>query len=62
VISQPPKKTGDSWETGFSNGYHWLSEPGRQWTVPVGGGFAKMFHIAGQHIQLAIDSYYKFVS
>ncbi|MBV8455312.1 MAG: hypothetical protein JO122_01700, partial [Acetobacteraceae bacterium] len=54
---------GDGWSISSSPEItaNWLSQPGQQWTVPVGGGVAKMFHIAGQHVQLSVDGYYNVV-
>jgi len=36
----------------------WLSNPGQQWTVPIGGGIAKTFRLGGQPVRLAFGSYF----
>jgi hypothetical protein len=100
--AQPPKKLGESWADGLSNGYttfflspehghdfywgvgpvlyyptatssalgdgwslgsspnittNWLASGGK-WTVPAGGGFAKVVRLGAQPIKLELDAYY----
>jgi hypothetical protein len=70
AVSQPPKKLGEDWASGLSNGYttfflspehgttfFWGAGP-VQWTVPIGGGIEKVFRLGGQHMKLSIDAYY----
>lgn len=51
---------GNGWSVGTSPEItaNWLSKAGQVWTVPVGGGFAKVFHFGAQPVQLALMSYY----
>jgi len=37
---------------------NWLAAPGEQWTVPVGGGFGRVFKVGGQAINAQIAGYY----
>jgi len=36
---------------------NWVSKPGQQWTVPVGGGISKTFRAGTQPMKLAFDTY-----
>jgi hypothetical protein len=51
---------GDGWSVGSSPniGANWLSKAGQMWTVPVGGGVSKTFHLGGQPVKLSCDGYY----
>jgi hypothetical protein len=37
---------------------NWLAAPGQQWTVPVGGGFGRIFKIGDQPVSAYISAYY----
>ena len=37
---------------------NWLAAPGQQWTVPVGGGFGRIFKIGDQPVSASIQGYY----
>ena len=37
---------------------NWLAAPGHQWTVPVGGGFGRIFKIGEQPVSANIAGYY----
>jgi len=37
---------------------NWLAAPGQQWTVPVGGGFGRVFKVDGQAMNAQIAAYY----
>ena len=37
---------------------NWLAAPGEQWTVPVGGGFGRVFRLGDQPINASIQAYY----
>jgi hypothetical protein len=54
---------GDGWSIGSSPNItaNWLSLPGQRWTVPIGGGGGKAFHIAGQGVQVSVNGYYNAV-
>jgi len=49
----------DGWALGSSPTItaNWIASGGK-WTVPVGGGISKTFHIGDQPLKLAFDSYY----
>jgi hypothetical protein len=51
---------GDGWslDTSPNISADWLSKPGQQWTVPVGGGLGKVFHIGALPVQFSVDAYY----
>ena len=36
----------------------WEADSGNQWTVPVGGGFGKMFEIGSQKMNTKLEAYY----
>jgi hypothetical protein len=36
----------------------WQSAPNKRWTVPVGGGAGKVFHVGTQSVKFAVDTYY----
>ena len=36
---------------------NWLAD-GRKWTVPVGGGFGRVFKIAEQHVNMQVQAFY----
>jgi hypothetical protein len=50
---------GDGWALSSSPNItaNWLAT-GEKWTVPVGGGLSKTFHLGEQPIKLAFDAYY----
>jgi opacity protein-like surface antigen len=37
---------------------NWLAAPGQQWTVPVGGGFGRVFRVGDQPVNAQIAGYY----
>lgn len=37
---------------------NWLAAPGQQWTVPVGGGFGRVFRVGDQPVNSQIAGYY----
>jgi hypothetical protein len=39
----------------------WLAAPGQQWTVPVGGGFGRVFKIGDQPVSAQIQGFYNVV-
>jgi opacity protein-like surface antigen len=39
----------------------WLAAPNQQWTVPIGGGFGRIFKIADQPVSANIAGYYNVV-
>ena len=49
----------DGWSVGSSPNItaDWIAKGGK-WTVPVGGGVAKLLHVGEQPVKLAIDAYY----
>lgn len=53
----------NGWSLGTSPNVEtdWLSKEGQQWTVPLGGGIAKVFRIGPQPMKLALDSYFNTV-
>jgi hypothetical protein len=54
---------GDGWSVGSSPNItaNWLAKAGQQWTVPVGGGLSKLFHLGRQPVKLSLDGYYNAV-
>jgi hypothetical protein len=36
----------------------WLAPPGQQWTVPIGGGFGRVFKVGDQPVNVQIAGYY----
>ena len=40
---------------------NWLAAPGQQWTVPVGGGFGRIFKLGDQPVSAYIAAYYNVV-
>ena len=40
---------------------NWNAPSGQQWTVPVGGGFGRVFKIEGQAYNASISAYYNAV-
>ncbi|MGB8045600.1 MAG: outer membrane protein [Pseudolabrys sp.] len=40
---------------------NWLAAPGQQWTVPVGGGFGRVFKLGDQPVNAQIAAYYNAV-
>jgi hypothetical protein len=38
---------------------NWLAPSGEQWTVPVGGGFGRVFRMGDQPVNASIAGYYK---
>jgi hypothetical protein len=53
---------GDGWSVGSSPEIttNWTASGGK-WTVPVGGGFGKLFRVDGQAVRVDLDSYYNAV-
>jgi hypothetical protein len=39
----------------------WLAASGQQWTVPVGGGFGRVFKVGDQPINASLSAYYNVV-
>lgn len=37
---------------------NWLAAPGQQWTVPVGGGFGRVFKLGDQPVNASLEGYY----
>jgi hypothetical protein len=37
---------------------NWEADSGDQWTVPVGGGFGRVFKIGSQHVNMKLAAYY----
>lgn len=37
---------------------NWLAAPGQQWTVPVGGGFGRVFKIGDQPVSALVQGFY----
>lgn len=37
---------------------NWLAAPGQQWTVPLGGGFGRVFKLGDQPVNASIQGYY----
>lgn len=37
---------------------NWEADSGEQWTVPVGGGFGRVFKIGSQHVNMKAAAYY----
>lgn len=37
---------------------NWLAAPGQQWTVPIGGGFGRVFNVGTQPLSASIAGYY----
>ena len=37
---------------------NWQADSGNQWTVPLGGGFGKMFAIGSQKMNTKLEAYY----
>jgi opacity protein-like surface antigen len=40
---------------------NWLAAPGQQWTVPIGGGFGRIFKIGDQPVSANIAGYYNVI-
>ena len=40
---------------------NWLAASGQQWTVPIGGGFGRVFKVADQPVNASIAAYYNAV-
>jgi len=40
---------------------NWEAEEGRQWTIPVGGGFGKIFSIGSQPVNGSVQAFYNVV-
>jgi opacity protein-like surface antigen len=40
---------------------NWLAAPGQQWTVPIGGGFGRIFKMGDQPVSANIAAYYNAV-
>lgn len=53
---------GDGWSVGSSPEIttNWIASGGK-WTVPIGGGFGKLFRLEGQAVRVDLDSYYNAV-
>ena len=41
---------------------NWLAAPGQQWTVPIGGGFGRLFRIGEQPVSANIAGYYNVIN
>lgn len=41
---------------------NWLAAPGQQWTVPIGGGFGRVFKLGDQPVSASIAGYYNVVN
>ena len=39
----------------------WTAAPGQQWTVPVGGGFGRVFKVGDQPIDASVQGFYNVV-
>jgi len=39
----------------------WLAPSGQQWTVPIGGGFGRIFKLLDQHVSAALTGYYNVI-
>ncbi len=37
---------------------NWLAAPGEKWTVPVGGGFGRVFRVGDQPVNASLQAYY----
>jgi hypothetical protein len=37
---------------------NWNARAGQQWTVPLGGGFGRVFKLGGQAYNASIEAYY----
>jgi len=37
---------------------NWLAAPGQKWTVPIGGGFGRVFKMGDQPVKAQIEAYY----
>ncbi|MGB6755226.1 MAG: porin family protein, partial [Xanthobacteraceae bacterium] len=37
---------------------NWLAAPRQQWTVPIGGGFGRIFRLGDQPVSADISAYY----
>ena len=40
---------------------NWLAAPGQQWTVPIGGGFGRLFKLGDQPVSASIQGFYNVV-
>jgi hypothetical protein len=40
---------------------NWQSEPSEQWTVPIGGGFGRVFNLGRQPVNLSLSAYWNAV-
>lgn len=52
----------DGWSIGTSPNIttNWIASGGK-WTVPIGGGFAKLVRLGEQPVKLSLDSYYNVI-
>ena len=50
----------DGWYLNYSPviSYNWAADSGDAWTVPVGGGIGKVFHIGKQPVNAKVAAYY----
>ena len=50
----------DGWYLKYSPMWNidWTADSNNQWTIPVGGGFGKVFHLGKQPVNASITSYY----
>ncbi|MGB8553444.1 MAG: porin family protein, partial [Pseudolabrys sp.] len=37
---------------------NWLAAPGEKWTVPIGGGFGRLFKVGDQPVNAQIQAFY----
>jgi hypothetical protein len=40
---------------------NWLAPSGEKWTVPVGGGFGRLFRVGGQPMNFSAQAFYNAV-
>ncbi len=41
---------------------NWLATPGQQWTVPIGGGFGRVFKVGDQPVNASLAAYYNVIN
>ncbi len=41
---------------------NWLAASGQQWTLPIGGGFGRVFKLGGQPVSASISGYYNAIN
>jgi hypothetical protein len=40
---------------------NWVAKPSDQWTVPIGGGFGRVFKVNDQPINISLQAFYNVV-